>query len=196
MTHPTIQACRELLTATADADLYDEKMDELHALAIDILARTGHRELHATIEWHTGCHCHGQDHTDKITTDTLEEMAQEIAGHPHADEGDLDKVHWVVKLTGNEHSDLFQHYKARADYLYRLKVQRETVRVLETKLRNQTGSISRALNSLAAMTPELTPEAQATRRVNIDQECAERDETVQNLAAAKAHLTKLEAEGV
>lgn len=187
-----IDACRELLaTAAPDDDDYDyEVLGALHKLAIDILAKTNRRNIGVTVEWHEGCHCHGTDHSEYLTGDTIKDIARELANHRHVEERDLGNVVWTVRLTDDEQEVLRDRYNAWAGHINKIVALRKTVKDLEDQVKNQTSSIAYARTNLEALKPDLTAEAYASRKAIIDKEITGRIDTETRLATTRGELDK------
>jgi len=190
-----IDACRELLATASPDDYYDyddETMAVLHKLAIDILAKTNRRNIGVMVKWHEGCHCHGSDHRDFITGDTIEDIARELANHKHSDENDLGNVVWTVRLTEDEQEALRSCYNAWVAHINQLVALQKTVKNLEDQVRKQTASIDYAQTNLEALRSDLTPEAYASRKAIIDKEITDRTATETRLVTARADMAKHE----
>lgn len=189
-----IEDCRELLATASPDDYYDyddEVMAALHKLAIDILAKTNRRSIGVMVKWYEGCHCHGSNHSDYITGDTIEDIARKLTNHKHND-GNLENVVWTVRLTDNERDALRDRYNAWAGHINKTVALRKTVKDLENQAGKQSASIAYAQTNLEAMKPDLTPEAYASRKAIIDKEITGRIDTGTRLTMARADLDKHE----
>lgn len=187
-----IDACRELLATASPDDYYDyddETLAALHKLAIDILAKTNRRSIGVLVKWHEGCHCHGSNHSDYITGDTIEDIARKLANHKHND-GNLENVVWTVRLTDDERDVLRDRYNAWAGHINKLATLLKTVKDLENQAGKQSASIAYAQTNLEALKSDLTTEAYASRKAIIDKEITGRIDTGTRLATARADLDK------
>ena len=166
-----IAVCQHSLSQAMEGMVPDPVVvNVLHKLALEILAQTsqGTPTLTCRVEWHEGCHCHGNDRSEDFDVNTVEDMARELAGNNHVEDGDLGNVYYRVPLSEAEYDQLKARYRVWRDYYTKGNALIDYGNKLTKELRSAGNSLKYAQEKLNQEAQDLTPEAISRRNAEIE----------------------------
>lgn len=186
-----------LLASEAD-DLYHlpAATREVRAAALEFLSATGGSDalrLGCTVEWHSGCHCHGDDHSETLHADSIAEMGATLAAHKHAERLDADDVVWVLALDATESSELKAAYDRSSDRTVRRAALSDAVARARGVLDARRSEVARAQVDFNAIRGDLNDAGIAAREDAIARLSALRDGQAGIVEAAAAALAAHDA---
>lgn len=188
---------RALAEECVDVYCDPDAVRDVRAAALEFLRATGGSDalrLGATIEWHTGCHCHGDDNSETVHADTIAEMGATLAAHKHAERMDTDDVVWVLALDATEADELKAAYDRTSDRTLRRVALTEAVAKARGVLDARRAEVARAQVSLNAICADLNEVGLAKRESELARLSALRDEQAAVVEAAMADLAAHDAE--